>query len=453
MTSGSVDVFDSSIDNASGDPVVTPIMPLPADIPSTATIGPLGGSIRSSDGWFTLKVPAGALSAPTPISIVIASNGASDASGPGYDVSPDGLSFAKPALLSFRYGTDVLPADGIDGVAVETLTAAGWAGLSGGKIDTTSRSLLVRIQTTSPPGAAAAGPVAARSAPVPGKSRFGTGPALGVARNKYVPTGGKMNLTAVFRYPPSSTSEEFIVHLDRGTQNVVVTWDRPSLGSFSSSKGAAITYTAPPRLDDVTAVVKSQVRVTNTATGSTFRTNFEFNVIRRNFLFDAYYNLNIPCGNGNDVSVYLKPPVGTFNYFHFDDDLSFHPGPNVFIGDPDTPTVTSCPGKCHDALVTGKPGNLELQDLTGDFRGAQGFFLLGGFFQINAIPPYTQQGDPLFCAGGGGVPLDIPVLLGPGDSVYWPLSNETQHSQSEGGAIVLIWEFRSVDGDIPPEGR
>jgi hypothetical protein len=54
VTSGSVDVFDSSIDNASGDPVVTPIMLLPADIPSAATIGPSGGSIRSSDGAFTL---------------------------------------------------------------------------------------------------------------------------------------------------------------------------------------------------------------------------------------------------------------------------------------------------------------------------------------------------------------------------------------------------------------
>ncbi|MCM3874948.1 MAG: hypothetical protein NEA02_00870, partial [Thermoanaerobaculia bacterium] len=60
VTSGSVDVFDSSIDNASGDPVVTPIMPLPVAIPSSATIGLAGGSVRSDDGRLTLKVPAGA---------------------------------------------------------------------------------------------------------------------------------------------------------------------------------------------------------------------------------------------------------------------------------------------------------------------------------------------------------------------------------------------------------
>ena len=33
VTAGSLDVFDSSIDNASGDPVVTPIMPLPVGDP------------------------------------------------------------------------------------------------------------------------------------------------------------------------------------------------------------------------------------------------------------------------------------------------------------------------------------------------------------------------------------------------------------------------------------
>ncbi|MFI5120250.1 MAG: hypothetical protein ACHQM4_07550 [Thermoanaerobaculia bacterium] len=451
VSSGSVDVFDSSIDNASGDPVVTPIMPLPVDIPSAATIGPLGGSIRSSDGGLTLKVPAGALGAPTPISIAIASSGASDASGPGYEVSPDGLSFVKPAVLSFRYGTDVLPVDGIDGIAVETLTAAGWAGLGGGKIDVSSRSLMVRIQTTSP-SAGASATVARRPATGTGKSLFGTGPALGVARNKYVPTSGKMDLTAVFRYPPSSTADEFILQL-RAALGVIVTWDRPSLGSFSSLSGAAIKYTAPDHLPDVTSVVKSRVHVLDTGSGHSSHTYFEFNVIRRNFLFDAYYIMNIPCGGMNDVSLYLKPPVGTFNYFHFDDDLSFNAGPNVFIGDPDTPTITSCPGKCHDAHFTGVPGQLELQDLKADFRGPQGFFILGGNFQKNAIPPYEQQGDPLFCTGGGGVNLDIPVILGPGDSVYWPVSNETQHSESEGGAIVLVWEFRSIDGDIPPEGK
>ena len=48
VTEGSLDAYDSSIDNASGDPVVTPIATLPATLSASATIGPQGGSIRSS---------------------------------------------------------------------------------------------------------------------------------------------------------------------------------------------------------------------------------------------------------------------------------------------------------------------------------------------------------------------------------------------------------------------
>ena len=42
VVSGSVDVFDSSIDNLSGDSVITRIAPLPVNLPSSATIRPEG---------------------------------------------------------------------------------------------------------------------------------------------------------------------------------------------------------------------------------------------------------------------------------------------------------------------------------------------------------------------------------------------------------------------------
>ena len=76
VTQGSVDVYDSSIDNTSGDSVLTPIAPIPAPVPTSATIGPAGGSIRSDDGALTLKIPAGALGAPTQFSIATVSNDA-----------------------------------------------------------------------------------------------------------------------------------------------------------------------------------------------------------------------------------------------------------------------------------------------------------------------------------------------------------------------------------------
>ncbi len=83
VTGGSVDIFDSSVDNLSADAVVTPIAPLPVVIPSSATIGPAGGSIRSDDGRLTLKVPAGALSQPVTLSFQATSTDAPQAIGSG----------------------------------------------------------------------------------------------------------------------------------------------------------------------------------------------------------------------------------------------------------------------------------------------------------------------------------------------------------------------------------
>ena len=118
------------------------------------------------------------------------------------------------------------------------------------------------------------------------------------------------------------------------------------------------------------------------------------------------------------------------------------------------PRPPACGGHgCHDAKTTGKTGNLPLNDLTGTFYGANGFFILGENFQTNALPPYMQQGDALFCTGSDGTDLFIPVILNPGSGVYWPLSDKTVTAQTETGlGIVLFWEFRSVDGDIPPAG-
>ena len=56
-------------------------------------IGPDGGSITSDDGQFTLEIPAGALSEDT--EITVEHNG-----GLSYEMGPDGLEFATPALAT-----------------------------------------------------------------------------------------------------------------------------------------------------------------------------------------------------------------------------------------------------------------------------------------------------------------------------------------------------------------
>ena len=141
VTSGSVDVFDSSIDNASGDPVVTPIMPLPADIPSAATIGPEGGSVRSDDGRLTVKVPAGALSSSASVGLQTAPNTAPNGVGSGYSLTVGGASFAKAPLASLRYSARDLVGSGPEHLMLAYQSAGTLYALRGSTRDTSTRTL------------------------------------------------------------------------------------------------------------------------------------------------------------------------------------------------------------------------------------------------------------------------------------------------------------------------
>ena len=149
VTAGSLDVFDSSIDNLSGDAVVTPIAPIPAAIPSSATIGPQGGSIRSSDGRLTLRVPAGALAQAAPFSFQSATNDAPQGSGPGYQLSPSGITFAKPALLTLAYGRSEVEGSSAEALTIASRTGADWYVLGGGTVDPARHSLTVPLLSTS----------------------------------------------------------------------------------------------------------------------------------------------------------------------------------------------------------------------------------------------------------------------------------------------------------------
>ncbi len=148
VTEGSLDVYDSSIDNASGDPVVTPIAALPATIPSSATIGPQGGSIRSSDGRLTLRVPAGALSQATSLSFQNATNDAPQGTGPGYQLFPSGITFARSALLTLAYGRSEVEGSSAEALTITRRTAGGWAILRGGSIDPARHTLTVPLRSS-----------------------------------------------------------------------------------------------------------------------------------------------------------------------------------------------------------------------------------------------------------------------------------------------------------------
>ena len=133
--------------------------------------GPQGGSIRSSDGRLHAEGAGGSARARRrPISIAITTNDAPGALGSGYEVSPGGLEFTPPALLSLRYGAGGLAVDAIDRASLAVLTDAGWGGLTGGRVDTSSRALLIRLWNTSP----SAGSAKTRTVQAGSVSRFGT---------------------------------------------------------------------------------------------------------------------------------------------------------------------------------------------------------------------------------------------------------------------------------------
>lgn len=69
--------------------------PLPTSITVTQVIGSAGGTLRIPDAGVTVTVPAGALSAPTTISMT-----ALGGSLVTYDFAPHGITFARPLEFS-----------------------------------------------------------------------------------------------------------------------------------------------------------------------------------------------------------------------------------------------------------------------------------------------------------------------------------------------------------------
>ena len=163
VSSGTLDVFDSSIDNGSGDPVVTPVAPLPAAVPSSATIGPAGGIVGSDDGRLTLRIPAGALASPMPVTIAAVADTAPLATGPSYAISPGDLALSKPALLTFHYGADDVSGSDPAWLAPAFLAAGVWSSVPSWSIDTGRRNVYSALASPAPSAArtARAAPLAA----------------------------------------------------------------------------------------------------------------------------------------------------------------------------------------------------------------------------------------------------------------------------------------------------
>ncbi len=400
VTSGSVDVFDSSIDNASGDSVVTPIMPLPENIPFAATIGPAGGSVRSVDGVLTLRVPAGALSAPVAIGLALAPNEAPGGVGSGYDISPDGLAFAKPALLGLRYGPGGLDVPGVDGIALAFQSGTSWAGLTGGTIDTSARVLTIRLSNTHPPPPSS--PLAGRTTHAqPGASRVGPLAAFEIRRPRlWLPTGSEMYLTPIFRVPPSSTQQEADSYLvsELNLDPYDVTSLPPAIGTISRYDRNTFTYTAPNSLAHASLPVTIRLRALVSG-GAGFRAGpykaeTTLHVVRRRWTVKATFKIDTnPCV-GLDSHAYSYSDVRNQDFL-LDDNLVLNavstPGPL-----PAAPVLSSC--YCAATLL-GEPGIITFTGARGALdEGPPAIFYIVG----QAGVPNLMPGVSLSCPYGGG---------------------------------------------------
>ena len=395
VTSGSVDVFDSSIDNASGDPVVTPIMPLPAEIPSSATIGPAGGTIRSVDGVLTLKIPAGALSAPVSIGLAQAPNDAPGGVGPGYDISPDGLVFAKPALLSVDYGPSGLDVPEIDTLTLAVPSGTSWSGFTGGRIDTGARTLTIGLPGTSPSPASSL-PAGRVTHATPGASRVVVLRGLELSILSYwTPTDGKIaHILTVFRVPPSATGEAaqsyLIEQLNLDPLNVEIYY--PEIGTITRQGPSEFTYTAPHSILHASVPVKLRFHV-NVTHGAgipfgIYETTEILHVVRRKWNLSVEFKIDTnPCTDKDFA--YSYSDVQSQN-FHLEDDLSLKVDPTL-ASLPADAVLTNC--QCTSTLL-GQPGTLTFSiggaylRARESFRGhgPTHFEIVGDAMIVNMVP-------------------------------------------------------------------
>ena len=96
--------------NGNNPPAITPVG-IPVGNLVSQTIGPAGGSLVSDDSVVELKIPAGALSENTDISIQSVTDEAPGGIGLSYQLGPDGTKFSVPVTLIFHYTDDQIGSD------------------------------------------------------------------------------------------------------------------------------------------------------------------------------------------------------------------------------------------------------------------------------------------------------------------------------------------------------
>ena len=369
VTSGTVDVYDASLDNASGDLVVTPIAPLPLEIPSSAQIGPAGGSIRSADGRLTLKIPAGALAAPTTLSIAPTVNTAPNAIGSAYSLSPIGLAFARPAQLALSYAQEDLAGTGAGALGLASQEGTGWLAILGGSVDPVTRTLRVPVPSTSP-GPASAG---ARRIPLRAAANGNVAPYASVSiepAERSVAEEGQVQLAVNYAGPSSSASSSpgYAAISYAAPPGLTAEWNITA-GQIATVGPVLATYTAPRCVVTRRNPVRVQASVRD-PNGRVYIALAHILVIPKRWYIDVSYRVQRACPQGSGQSLYsfYFEQSHTFSTFEIVDNVvrNFTRGPGHT--NTEGPAVWCLDTGCSQPQVT-LVGDTEVTDVTGGLLG------------------------------------------------------------------------------------
>jgi len=115
---------------------------------SASSIGTSGGNIVTSDGHVALAVPAGALAAPTNLTVATATSfptGSGVWSAP-VDLGPTGTTFAGPVILTLSYDPTQLPS-GVppSALSVYVSDGTGWEFVPGSTVNAVDNTVSVPI--------------------------------------------------------------------------------------------------------------------------------------------------------------------------------------------------------------------------------------------------------------------------------------------------------------------
>lgn len=312
---------DSTIVTQVPGPVITGIG-TPDGAASDTMIGPSGGTLHSADGKLTVTIPAGAISSATQISIQPVTNLAPLGLGNGYRLQPEGMTFAVPVVLTFKYDDQLLQNSPEDFLWIVTQAGDGsWNALMKSALDINTKT--VTITTTHFSDWALGRFIDLTVIPVAGSVKISQSIALrvvGFSRDKALPvddelrpliflTGNSEDLTPIT--PLQCLLMDFKVK--QWTLNGTPAPVSNSSGSLTASGNGCI-YTAPGQVPVINPEAVTVQLESSMSTGGL-----------RNFLVTS--NITVVA---NEFYLLVKIDGQTYTYTQYGFNTEIPPDPNNF---------------------------------------------------------------------------------------------------------------------------